>query len=236
MKLRHLVPFAILMAWQAAPARVDSVPRSRFSFALAYGQARLEDYTPPQFDCEGNQTSPDRSEVVDVSSVGVKAELVTSGGLRLTAFGGTKTSARPELDGGYGGFQVAWESRWAGLGAGLTTGVPTGIRPVTGPQPNLYLRLGGGNEHFRFEWLPPGEASGIGGYVRAGVGFNKSPSGNTNGFAGLSLSPYGSVMAFLDTAVPLNGGLDLLLRGQFGPGHKNPPWGLALGVRFNASQ
>jgi hypothetical protein len=236
MKLRHILPFALLFAWQIAPQRPDTTPpRTRVSLSLGYGLASLEDYTAPSFDCYGNQTSPELSEAVDVQSRGGRLDVV-SGTLRMTGFAGHTTSGRSDVAGTFGGFQLATEDQGAGFGLGLTFGAPHAVSS-TPTRLNAYLRIGDAQRpHFRADYLPPSEALGVASLWRAGAEFEASRSGGVSGFIGGGQTPFGSAVGLLDLAVPVTGGLDLLLHGLVGPGHKNSPWGLALGARFTVAR
>jgi hypothetical protein len=231
MKLRHALPFAILLAWQAAPQRPDTIPRTRVSFSLGYGLASLEDYTPAAFDCNGTQTRPEQSEAVDIRSQGARLDIV-SGSYRVTGFAGHTTSPRSDMVSSFGGFQLAAEGEGVGFGLGLTAGVPRAAE-LSSEQLNAYLRVGNARRaHLRADYLPPSETFGVASLWRVGIGFDESQSRGVSGFVGGGQLPYGSLVGLLDLAVPMPGGLDLLLRGFVGPGHQNPPWGLALGARF----
>lgn len=238
MKLRHLAPFVILMAWQAAPFPRDSdPPRRRFSLSLGYAMEQLEDYTPATFNCDGSMNTPERSEQVEVRSAGARADMVTSGGLRVTAFGGSRTTPSSWAAGPFGGVEVAYEGPRFGMGAGVTRGMGT-ASTYTATSPSLYLRVGHMDAgHFRLELLPATE-SGVAGLARAGIGFNQGSQDRVGGFVGAGVVPAGgngqvSLVGFADLSIPTGSVLDLLVRSQIGQGHQYTIWGLGLGARYH---
>jgi hypothetical protein len=231
MRPRHLAVLAALLAWQAVPERSDTSPSRRFALSLGYGSGDVEDYHPAQLDCDGNVISPARSERVRVRSVGARADMITRGGLRLTAFGGNTTSDRPGDAGASGGFQMAWEGGFLGIGAGPTVGLLSSGGPID--HMNLYLRIGRlDGQHFRVEVLGPTETYGLGASeVRVGAGVNQGLKHGASGYAGVGVGTYGPRI-FGDFSLPLGSAIDVMARGQVWPGHEFTEWSLGLGARY----
>jgi hypothetical protein len=202
---------------------------------LGYALASLEDYTPAQVDCYGKETAPARSEVVSVESRGARMDFA-SGQFRATAFGGRASSGRSDVAGSFGGFQLALEGPGAGIGLGLTAGTPRAVASSSA-RLNAYLRTGDPQRvHFRADYLAPSETFAATTFWRVGAEFDQTGSGGVGWFVGLGQMPFGSAVLLGEFAVPVRGGLDVLLRAQAGPGHENSPWGLALGARFTTSR
>lgn len=231
MKARHLIPFAVLLAWQVVPVRVDTnPPANHFSISFGYGYAQFEDAS---YDCEGNFIS---SERVELRSAGARADMVTSNNLRVTAFGGRMTSNRPDGSGVFGGFQVGKDWKSVGLGGGLTAGVPF-VDQYGGSdraaRPNVFLRLGNADgTSFRTELLSPSEVFGAVGMARTGVAFHQGSRGGTSAFLGLSVDPFSVARGFADLSISTGPNLDVLLRGEVGGGHWYTPYSLAVGTRY----
>ncbi len=230
MQLRPLLPVAILLAWQAAP--MPQARRTHVSLSFGYALARFEDYTPEQTDCDGHPISPERSEVLEVQSVGARADVTTPQGLRLTAFAGYANSPRGSASGGFGGAQLGFESRYASLGVGVSA-APSEllVGGASGRAPSIYLRFGDAYKtSFRAEWMGPSETFGAEGAMKVGV--SSAPPGKPGVFVGTAFSPYAQVMGFLELTIPAKSGFDVLFKARVGPGHINPPWALAIGTSF----
>ncbi len=230
MQLRHLLPFAILLAWQAAPT--PQPPRTRVSLSLGYAFAEFEEYTAAQTDCSGNQISPEHSEVLEVRSVGARADVTTSQGLRLTAFAGNADSPRGSAAGAFGGAQLGFESRYVALGGGVSAAPSELLSSASSRSAtSLYLRFGDAYKtSFRAEWMGPSETFGADGVLR--VGASSAVPGKAHTYIGTAFSPFNQIMAFMDLSIPLNRGFDMLLKARVGPGHVNPPWALGIGTSF----
>jgi hypothetical protein len=229
MKPRHLVPFAILLFWQAAPLQVERAPSGHYRLSVGLGGgAYPQDYT----DCNGataTTTSP-------FQSTGVLLDAWPTASIRVSAFGGQFGIGRnSKANRTVGGFQLAWEGRLAGLGLGLAGASGSGGRGGL----SAYLRLGDADGlHVRADlrqptttWLTPG-------WARVGIGYNQGLRRGFGSFVGVSRvlghapldgPPGDDVALFGDFTFRLGGALDLLARGHVGDGTGS----MGFGVRYN---
>lgn len=227
MRLRHILPFALLFAWQVAPQRPDTTPpRTRVPLSVGYGLASLEEYVPAVFGCDGSE-SPEHWDRGDAQTKGARLDIVR-GASRTTVFGGATTSGRPSLGTGFGGVQFAREGDLLGLGSGLTWASNDAKTEL-----NLYLRIGSAHRpHLRADIFPPSETYLVQTDWRVGAECGGTGLGGTTLFAGVGRTRSRTLAGTLDLAAPVTGGLDLLVRAMGGPGHAHTLWGLALGARF----
>lgn len=229
---RRLLPVPLLiLALDALPGTV--VPDSsgtRMRLGLGFGDARYEEKF---FDCDGNL---ERTAPVDVQSVGGRLDIAADKLRASACMGRIESDVRegetPEYNGTYRGLLLAYEWRPVGLGAGFIS--------VDGAEglmaPSIYLRGGPlDGRHFRLELLPPSEMLGSGAWLRAGVGWNQGWARGTRGFIGVGMWPYTYVERLDPRLVgefdlPVSRRIDLLLRGQIGPGADRIQWGAGAGV------
>ena len=238
MHVRHLVPFVILMAWQAAPS-------GRFRVAFGSGASNYlhdiqwydSDLNCDYSGCNCFESPPythHGTEDQSYKSTGVQLEAWPSNSIRVTGSAGKANDAL------VGALEVAWEGRWLGLGGGYAHSSDSiGESGLAG-----YLRLGKlDGAHLRGELLPPSPIWGVGGWSRVGLGYNlgRGPGtgvfvgvAKTTGNVGLTEGRQEQAELFADVNVPVLGRtVDLLLRGHLGVGSSSPPlqWGLGAGER-----
>ena len=240
MHARHLVPFVILMAWQAAPS-------GRFRVAFGSGASHYlrdiqwysGDFNCDDSGCNCSETpayTHQGTEDKSYKSTGVQLEAWPSNSMRLSGSAGTANDAF------FGTLQVAWEGHWLGLGGGYGHASDSlGESGLAG-----YLRIGNlDGAHLRGELLPPSPIWGLGGWSRVGLGYNlgRGPGAGlfvgvakTIGNVGLTEARQEQTALFADVNLPVLGRrVDLLLRGHLGVGSWSPPsqWGLGAGARVS---
>ena len=241
MRVSHFaVPLALLF-WQIAPAggpSRDTPPRpGLMRLGLAYATG---DWEQASFDCDGNYVS---SVLVPARSAGARLDYQSGGGaLRVTAVGGqwwwpgNRGYYAPGARTTFAGALVAYEGTGIGIGAGFVN------RPfaldVTSV-PSFYLRLGRADRaHYQVEAYPLTETPTMMGTVRVGMGFGQGPAarGRVNGFVGLAWGPYtdvvGQGVVTADIGIPLSPSLELLVRGNAGPGAGKAQWAVGGGLRI----
>ncbi len=170
MQLRHLVPFVLLFAWQAAPA---PVPRERPSAIRLLGGFGVSTADYRYWGSEGatcscvtcGQAAIEQGQDQS-SSVGAGADVWVSPTTRVSAVVGTSGS---DNQGGHPAFAaglLAWEGSSLGAGAGWASGAE---RAVPGG-PAAYLRLGPlDGPQLRADLRAPTVSPGVGGWARVGI-------------------------------------------------------------------
>jgi len=228
-----MVCLSALMTAQI-PVAVVRDSSDRLQISLVTGAAR---YESKHFGCSGELLS---AYPVDVTSTGARVDYWPgNGSVRISGAGGRIGEHSPDrgaedIAGPYGGIQLAWEGRSVGLGAGFTR--------ISGEDglslPSGYLRIGDLNGvHFQADMLPPSESLGITGWCRVGVGFDKGPLA-PGYMVGLSFLPFSyseqvEPRVFGDFHFPVSRRVDILARGQFGPGECRMQWAAGGGLRLN---
>lgn len=241
MQLRHLVPFAILLAWQAAPS-------GRFRLTFGSGASHYlhdiewygSDFNCDSSECNCSESAPythHGTESKSYASTGVQLEAWPSNSIRLSGSAGKANDAL------FGALHLAWEGQWFGLGGGYAHASDSiGESGLSG-----YLRIGKlDGVHLRGEVLPPSPIWGLGGWSRVGLGYNLGRGPGTGVFVGLAKTMSNLALKearneetalFADVNVPLLGSsVDLLLRGHLGVASGSPPWGLGAGARVAFGQ
>jgi hypothetical protein len=229
-KPRHLIPFVVLLLWQAAPVQVEQAPTGRVRLSIGVGGGGYPyDYT----DCNGAPATGSDT----YSSAGAAFEDRTAAGLRVSAFVGQYDIGQRSSfhSSGYlAGMQLAWEGRLAGLGGGwVAAGGNSGHGGLS-----AYLRLGDEDAvHLRADLRQPTPTWLVPGWARAGIAYHMGLLRGFGGFAGIGRvlgrlpmngSPRDETAVFADATVPLGGRFDLLVRGHVG----DRTTGLGLGARY----
>jgi hypothetical protein len=225
MRLRHVVPFLLLFAWQATPPTESRDRPSRLrlwlgrgtsSYDYAYwgtGGGQCLAWEEPRTCCSDcgcycnclryAPTYPERREAKDkTSTAGIQVDAWPSPAMRVSAAYGSAyqtdplgTGSLPEFAGGL----VAWEGRHAGLGGGWANGpAQPGYHGLA-----AYARLGSlDGPQFRADLRAPTATPGATGWVRAGFAYNQQGRReNIAAFLGIS-----AVEAGPDTAYPTDRG------------------------------
>jgi hypothetical protein len=226
-RLRHVLPFTILLAWQAAPVQLEQEPsgRYRLSFGLGGGS-----YPYEYVGCSGAGTPATQV----YASGGVELDARPADAVRVSVFGGPLTLAAGDQSVGIvGGGQAAWEGRLAGVGAGF---VGTSVNAGRGGL-SAYLRLGDADAaHVRVDLRQPDPAWLVSGWARVGLGYNLGLRRGFGAFVGLSqvlghqplhATPSDATAVFADLTFPLGRRGDLLLKGHLLGGG----FGLGVGLR-----
>lgn len=212
MKLRHVVPFLLLFAWQVAPPtdRPDRPSRLRLwlgggrsSYDYAYwgtGGGQCLDYGPGG--CDGCNcaclrfapTYPKRFDAKDETDAsGVQVEAWPSPTLRVSA-AYVGRADQPDRAAEYAGGLVAWEGLRAGLGGGWTSGAAhVGYQGIA-----AYARLGSlDGPQFRADLRAPTATPGVTGWARAGFAYNQQGRHkNIAAFLGISAVEAGPDTAY----------------------------------------
>lgn len=251
MRLRHVVPFLVLFAWQVAPPprQPDRPPRLRLwygggwnSFDYAYwGWSGATCECP---DCGHRQREETKEEN---ASAGLQLDAWPSPTVRVSgAAGAARTSGSAEA--AFVAGLAAWEGPLVGLGLGWAA--PAASRPnVTGFRgPGAYVRLGSlDGAHLRADLRAPTVTPGVTGWARVGLAYNQR--GQRSGpsiFVGVSAveagpdttyaeAPAASAMArltrpafFVDYLVPLGRNVDVFARGHLAKKARGFGGGVAL--------
>jgi hypothetical protein len=245
MRAYHVAGFVALLFWQVAPVQVESGPGGRFRLSFAGSSGAWEDYEKAQFDCNGAQTTPERSTVVEMRSVGGRADVFLGhGDSRVTVVAGQSHANYPWVgSGSFWGAEVALDGGGVGVSFGLRHAgdalLPADLRNKdTGISPSLSfsLRLGRPDrQHAVLQYGPLSETPNLAGEIRVGVGYGSERKGLST-LWGLVVGPQGmsggrGLAGFGEMTLPLVSGVDVLVRGLYGPGHLSPHWGVGGGVR-----
>lgn len=237
MRAYHLAALLALGFWQVAPAPVVPPRAGLLRLGLAYATGEWEEAS---FDCDGNWTG---SVGVPARSAGARLDyLAADGAVRVTAVGGRWWSARnpgyymAATRNTFAGAQIAVEEPGIGIGAGV---VSRPFETDATSVPSFYLRLGRNDrQHFQAEVFPLTETPTMMGTVRIGVGFGQGPTPrrSVNGFVGLAWGPYtdqlGQGVVLVDVAIPVAHSVELLIRGNAGPGAGRRQWAAGGGLRM----
>lgn len=197
MKLRHVVPFLLLFAWQLAPPTETRDRPSRLRLWLGRG-ASSYDYTywgtvggqclewEPGCNCGSSECgcycgclrfAPTYPQVRDAkdktSTTGIQVDAWPSPTMRVSAAYGSVYRTDPLGTGSlpeFAGGLVAWEGRRAGLGGGWANGpAQPGYHGLA-----AYVRLGSRDgPQFRADLRTPTATPGVTGWARAGFAFNQ---------------------------------------------------------------
>jgi len=217
MRLRHVVPFLLLFAWQATPPTESRDRPSRLrlwfgrgtsSYDYAYwvtGGGQCLEYEPG---CDGcgcpclrwAPTYPvQRYEARSkTSTAGIQVDAWPSPAMRVSAAYGSADMGMGSSPAFAGGL-VAWEGRHAGLGGGGASGpAHVGYEGLA-----AYARLGSlDGPQFRADLRAPTVTPGVTGWARAGFAYNQQGrQKNIAIFLGIS-----AVEAGPDTAYPTDRG------------------------------
>ena len=245
MRALHLAGFVALLFWQVAPVRVESGPGGRFRLSFAGSSGAWEDYQEAQFNCDGSLNTPERSTVVGMRSEGARADVfLGQGESRVTVVAGRSHANQSWVgSGNFWGAEVALDGGGVGVGFGVRHAgdalLPSALRgSQNGLSPSLSLSLRLGRTarlHSVLELGPLSETPNLAGEIRVGVGYGSERKGLST-LWGLVQGPLGlsgghGLAGFGEMTIPLMGGVDVLLRGIYGGGHKAPHWGVGAGVR-----
>lgn len=231
----------LLLAWQIVPISAGPDSAGRFQVAVGWGGGQFEDRS---ISCDGDVTS---ARPVPFNAGGLQLDYWPSNQVRLSGFGGIlaetsltgfgDTLMENRVGSGWGGAQVALESRYVGLGVGL---VHTSLGEVYGTQPSGYLRLGSRDHvHFRTDVFHPTTSVGAtGDVVRIGVGFNQGLRRGMRGFFGFNIGPYADESGhgggfFGEFAAPIASRLDLSVGGSWRPSVEEFDGGIRAGLRYH---
>ena len=254
MKLRHVMPFMMLVAWQVAPSP-DSLPRpSRLRLWLGGGTSSY-DYAymgiggggcinpDAGCDCTLAPTHPQRYEEAQKTvAAGIQVDAWPKEATRLSAALGRATAD------GYGtavfaAALAAWEGPRLGVGAGWSAGPER----VAYDGLSAYLRLGPADgAHLRAELRTPTSTPGATGWARAGVAYNlRGRRPGPEILLGVSAAAAGPDTTypsqpgpdvrrvtrpafFADLTLPLGPQDEFFVRGHFGKGTRGLGVGAAL--------
>jgi hypothetical protein len=245
MRPYHVAGFVALLFWQVAPVTVESGPGGRFRISVAGSSGAWEDFQEAQYDCNGALNTPERSTVVEMRSVGVRADaFLGQGDSRVTVVAGQSHANYPWVgSGNFWGAEVALDGGGVGVGFGIRHAgdalLPAAMRgSQSGFSPSLAfsLRLGRPErEHAVLQYGPLSETPNLAGEIRVGVGYGAERKGFST-LWGLVQGPQGlsggrGLAGFGEMTIPLFSGVDVLMRGVYGAGHKSPHWGVGGGVR-----
>ncbi len=245
MRAYHLAGLVALLFWQVAPVQLESGPGGRFRLSFAGSSGAWEDYQKAQFNCDGTLNTSERSTVVEMRSVGARADVfLGQGDSRVTVVAGQSHANQPWVgSGNFWGAEVALDGGGVGVGFGVRHAgdalLPADLRQSErGFSPSLAfsLRLGRTDRlHSVLQYGPLSETPNLAGEIRVGVGYGAERKGLST-LWGLVQGPQGlsggrGLAGFGEMRIPLLAGVDVLLRGVYGPGHKSPHWGVGGGVR-----
>jgi hypothetical protein len=238
MKLRHTIPFLIILFQQGFPLQVERTPSGhyRLSFGLG-GGSYPQDFIPGG--CTGS-SGIEESGRQPFSSGGAQVDAWPAQQMRMSASGGGFVGWNSGRVSTFFGLQGAWEARHVGLGAGYSaTDDETGRSGLS-----AYLRLGDiDGMHARADLRAPTPTWGVTGWSRVGIGYNQGLRRGFGAFVGLSkvlghanvdTLPKDALAVFADLTFQLGRRWDLLLRGHAGvSGGPGFPYGLGFGLRYN---
>lgn len=249
MKLRHIVPFGLLFAWQVAPSPHPAERPSRFRIWLGGGTSSFDyAYWGTAGGCDGSPEYAQRyAGTLRTNAVGVQVDAWPSSSTRISsavgsANGDWAASAYPQ--GAFAAELLAWEMPSLGAGAGWSAA--PGFAAYRGP--SAYVRLGAlDGAHLRAELRTPTSTPGATGWARAGLAYNQRGSRpGPSIFLGVSAveagpdTTYSSQWQgaarltrpafFADATLPLREALDVFVRGHIGK--KTRGFGVGLVVRL----
>ncbi len=235
---------AFVALWQVAPVVAHEDSTGRVIVHLSGGTGRYETVSST---CDG--------EILGTDDVGhgtgaVAIEVWPGSKGRLNAFVGmTQTD---HISYATIGGMAAAEFRYLGAGAGFTHMEQLGRDEpipldsdfastlVQAAMPLAYLRVGnidGG--HFRIESVAPTGLDRMSGFFRTGLGYNHGQLRGTRAFGGLALcyadcegADDESAVAFIELSRPISERTDLRIGGIYGPGKRNPEYGLTFGASW----
>jgi len=168
MHLRHVVPFLLLFAWQAAPAGDPRDAPSRVQAWLGLGTSSFD--LGEVTDCNGQHMQTE-----DEAGTGVQVDGWPSPSVRMSGAVASKD------DGTYQLGLAAWEGPVVGVGAGWAGGPDR----LGYEGPAVYLRLGSVDDpHLRVEVRTPTATPGITGWARAGLAWDMGMRGRGGFFLG----------------------------------------------------
>jgi len=259
MRLRHVVPFLLLFAWQVAPPTNPRARPSRLRLWFGRGTSSY-DYAywgtggggcinPDPASCSGctsfYPTYPLLNEARNkTSTAGIHVDAWPSPAMRVSAaygwadLGGGNTPA-------FAGGLVAWEGRLAGLGGGWASGsAHVGYEGLA-----TYARLGSlHGPQLRADLRAPTATPGVTGWARAGFAYNQqgrqeniaiflgisaveaSPDTTYQAYPGSTLARVTRPAFFADVTLPLGQHLDGFGRVHFAK--KARSWGFGLALRL----
>jgi hypothetical protein len=180
MHARHIVPFLLLFAWQAAPTADPRDRPARLLVWLGGGESSF-DYQWWGTDCDGNREIESGTDVHQ--STGVRVDGWPSPTVRVSTAIGQAGSGSSSSRSAVGAGLLAWE----GLGAGVGLGWAAGAASVGYDGPAAYVRVGPlDGVHFRADLRAPTATPGVTGWVRAGLGYNLGRRHGASVFLGVS--------------------------------------------------
>lgn len=237
MKLRHTIPFLIILFQQGVPLQVERTPsgRYRLSFGLG-GGSYPQDFIPGG--CLGSSGVMETGRQ-PFTSGGAQVDAWPSQAVRVSASVGEFVGWNSGRTSSFYGLLGAWEARYVGLGAGYAaTNDETGRSGLS-----AYLRLGDNDGmHLRADLRAPTPTWGVTGWSRVGIGYNQGLRRGFGAFVGLSkvlghanvdTLPKDALAVFTDLTFPFSRRWDLMLRGHAGiSGGPGFPYGLGFGGRY----
>ena len=251
MHLRHVIPFLILFAWQAAPTGTpaDGPSNVRLSlgggsiiFSYGYWGLSSGEGFCNGCNCVSGESTPEVQEgSYETDGGGAQLDGWTSPDLRVSAAAGLSGPSQGRKP--YAAALVAWEGRLAGFGAGWAA--PADRVGYRGPA--AYARIGPlDGLHLRADLRTPTTTPGVTGWAHAGLAYNQGRRSGMTVFLGVSAVEAGPdtiyqvvpalpatrtrPAAFVDVSFPVRQDVNVIARGHIT--ERASGYGFGLAVRL----
>ena len=225
---------AFVALWQVAPVVVHQDSAGRVQIHFAAGGGRYEEVSTS---CDGEVLG---TEDFGYTGGGLSVEAWPADWARLNAFGHRTEAGTSGFTTTHVGAFGALEWRVIGIGAGVALepefGSDVGFVEAAEPFPLIYLRAGNIDRyHMRVETTSPRAVGTMGGFMRLGLAYNQGLVRGPRVFGGIA-SCHGecgndgeTAVGFLDLALPVTDGFDIMGGLVAGAGHDTPEFGFTLG-------